>query len=42
MIGRDSKLNFWYSNWTKKGPLRRLIQGPLTQVASMLEVKDVR
>ena len=42
MIGRDSKLNFWYSNRTKKGPLQQLIQGPLTQEASMLEVKDVR
>ena len=22
MVGSDSKLNFWYGNWTKLGPLR--------------------
>ena len=29
MIGRDSNLSFWYDNWTYKGLLRQLIQGPL-------------
>ncbi|KAK9986020.1 hypothetical protein SO802_030971 [Lithocarpus litseifolius] len=31
MVGRDSKLSFWYSNWLSKGPLRSLIQGPFPQ-----------
>lgn len=25
MVGRDSRLNVWYSNWTKESPLRQLI-----------------
>jgi len=41
MVGRDSNLSFWLGNWTKKGPIRHLIQGPLTQEASQCEVKDV-
>ena len=39
-VGKDSKINF-YGNWTKQGPIRQLIQGPLTWEASMLEIKDV-
>ena len=34
MVGRDSNLNFWQGNWTKRRPLGQLIQGPLTQEAS--------
>ena len=41
MVGRDGKLNFWYGNWTKLGPLRQLIQGPLPREAPSWEVKDV-
>ena len=40
MVGRDSSLSVWYSNWTQKGSLRQLIQGPITQEASLLEMKD--
>ena len=40
-VGRDSKISFWNGNWTKKGPIRQLIQGPLTQEALALEIKDV-
>ena len=40
-VDRDSKLSFWYGNWTKMGPLRHLIQGPLTREASKWEVKDL-
>ena len=40
-VGRDSKLSFWYGNWTKKGPLRHLIQGPLNREESEWEVKDL-
>ena len=32
---------FWYEKWTKQGHIQQLIQGPLTQEASMLEIKDV-
>ena len=41
MIGRDSNLSFWLSNWTSKGPLCHLIHGPLTQEATQWEVKDM-
>ena len=41
MVGKDSKISFWYGNWTKKGPIRQLIQGPLTQEALTLEIKNV-
>ena len=40
-VGKDSKISFWYGNWTKQGSIRQLIQGPLAQEASMLEIKDV-
>ena len=40
MVGKDSSLNGWHSNWTQKGSLRQLIQGPITQEASLLEIKD--
>ena len=39
-VGRESKLSLWYSSWLSKGPLRSLIQGPLSQEANKLEVKD--
>lgn len=29
MVGRDSKLNVWSSNWTKESPLRQLPKDPL-------------
>lgn len=40
MVGRDSKLSLWHSNWLSKGPLRSLIQGPLPREVNQLEVKD--
>lgn len=40
-MGRNSSLNFWFDHWTTRGPLRHFIQGPLTQEASLLEVKDI-
>ena len=40
LVGRDSGLNVWQSNWTNGGSLRGLIQGPITREASHLEVKD--
>lgn len=40
-VDKDSKINIWYGNWTKQGPIWQLIQGPLTQEGSMLEIKDV-
>lgn len=41
MVGRESNLNLWLSNWTSGGLLRHLIQGPISQEVSMLEVEDV-
>ena len=29
LVGRDSNLNVWHSNWLSKGTLRSYIQGPL-------------
>ena len=40
-IGRDSTLNFWLDSWMAQGPLRHLIQGPLTREATQFKVKDV-
>ena len=40
-VGRDSKLSLWYGNWTKKGPLRHVIQGPLNREESKWEVKKL-
>ena len=41
MIGRDSKMSFWCGNWTKRGSLQHLIQGPLNCEESKWEVKDL-
>lgn len=41
MVGRNSRINFWHDYWMNRGPLRQLIQGPFTQEASFLEVKDI-
>lgn len=41
MVGRDNNLSFWLGNWTKRRPIRKLIQGHLTQEAALCEVKDV-
>lgn len=40
-IGRDSTLNFWHDSWMAQGPLHHLIQGPLTQEATLLKVNNV-
>ena len=41
MVGRESKLSFWYGNWSKKGPVRHLIQGLLNCEESKWKVKDL-
>ena len=40
MVGRDSDLSLWYSNWLENGPLRSLVQGPLSREASNMKVKE--
>ena len=40
-IGRDSKVSFWWENWTGKGALRCMIQGPLTQGVDQWKVGDI-
>ena len=41
VIGRESNLSFWYDNWSHKGPLRHLIQGPLPFGVAEWKVKDL-
>ena len=41
VIGRESMLSFWDDNWTHKGPLRQLIQGPLPMGVAKWKVKDI-
>ena len=41
VIGRDSNLSFWFDNWTQKGPLRQLVQGPLPRGVAEWKVKDI-
>ena len=41
VIGRESILSFWYDNWSYKGLLRHLIQGPLPLRVADWKVKDV-
>ncbi|KAL0007753.1 hypothetical protein SO802_009255 [Lithocarpus litseifolius] len=40
MVGRESNLKVWHSNWTSKGSLKNMIQGPLTWEANQLEIRD--
>ena len=40
-IGRDSNLRFWWDNWSGKGPLRCMIEGPLTRGADQWKVCDL-
>ena len=41
MVGnKNSTLNIWHNNWTNGGPLRKLIQGPISHEANRLEIKD--
>ena len=40
LVTKNSNLNIWHNNWTNGGPLRKLIQGPISQEANGLEVKD--
>ena len=41
MVGRDSELSFWHDNWFSVGPLRSLVQGPLSIEEENLRVKEV-
>ena len=40
MVGKESSLKVWHSNWTSKGPLRNMIQGPLTWEANQLKIRE--
>ena len=39
--GRNSNLSLWHDNWATYGPLRALIQDPLTTEEDCVKVKDV-
>ena len=41
LVTNNSTLNIWHNNWTNGGPLRKLIQGPISQEANLLEIKDI-
>ena len=41
IVGRDSKVSFWWDNWMGKVALRCMIQGPLTQGADQWKVGDI-
>ena len=41
MVGRDSELSFWHDNWFSIGPIRSLVQGPLSIEEENLRVKEV-
>ena len=35
LVTKNSTLNIWHNNWTNGGPLRKLIQGPISQEANL-------
>lgn len=39
--GFESKMDFWYDNWSNFGPLRSIIHGPLSRESSNMKIKDV-
>ena len=41
VIGNDSNLRFWMDNWSPQGPIRDLVQGPLTREEGNMKVKEV-
>ena len=41
VIGRDRDLRFWMDNWSSQGPIRNLVQGPLTKDEGDMKVKEV-
>ena len=41
LVTKNSTLNIWHNNWTNGGPFRKLIQGPISQEANRLEIKDI-
>ena len=41
VIGRDSDLRFWMDNWSSQGPIRNLVQGPLTRDEGDIKVKEM-
>ena len=38
-VGKDSKINFWYGNWTKQGSIRQLIHARSQGCDSRLRVE---
>ncbi|KAL0010575.1 hypothetical protein SO802_005683 [Lithocarpus litseifolius] len=40
-VARNSELSFWFDNWCSDGPLRSLVQGPLSLEEEKLKVKEV-
>ena len=41
LVTKNSTLNIWQNNWTNGSSLRKLIQGPISQEANHLEIKDI-
>ena len=40
ILGHNSPLSFWNDYWSNPGPIRSMIQRPLTQEASNLTIND--
>ena len=41
MVTKNSTLNILHNYWPNGGPLRKMIQGPISQEANRLEIKDI-
>ena len=41
VVGKDSKLSFWFDKWLDKGPLRSFIARPINRGEEQIALKDV-
>jgi len=41
VVGRDNNLKLWFDNYTTHGPLRNMIQGPLSIKGSNMRIQDI-
>lgn len=41
LVGKDSRLYFWFDKWLDKGPLRSLIEGPLNKGEDQILLRDI-
>ena len=41
VVGSNSNLKFWFDHWTSEGPVRQMIQGPLSLADHQLRIRDI-